>query len=171
MPNNCYNGLSISGSEEQLTKIANTHFPEDENGDPHFDFNTLIQYPESFKLQDEIAEKARKATPPDYTVKDGYNMGGYDWCNKNWGTKWNAYDQEIDIYLDGDDSHIRAEFYTAWAPPQGVLAKLCELYPDVDIYVSYEEAGMAYEGQFENQNGELVNTVQIGSSKRILRGG
>jgi hypothetical protein len=95
-------------------------------------------------------------------------MGGYDWCISNWGTKWNAYDQDVYHYGNG---FIRAEFYTAWSPPREIFAKLCELYPDVEINISYEEAGMAYEGQFENYNGELVNTVHVDDSKRILRGG
>lgn len=25
------------------------------------------------------------------TDKNGYNSGGYEWCQDAWGTKWNAY--------------------------------------------------------------------------------
>ncbi len=167
MPNNCYNGMTLDGDTDKIAEIFEKHFPADEDGVHHFDFNTLIEYPKEYKDQDELAEKARSATPPDYSVRDGYNSGGYQWCIDNWGTKWNAYDQEVD-YCNG---YIRAEFYTAWSPPRAVFAKLCELYPDVEINISYEEAGMAYEGQYDNQNGELVNTVHIDGSKRILRGG
>lgn len=169
MPNNVYNGLVISGDEAKVEEIFEKHFPADEDGEHRLDFNTLIPYPEEYKKQDEIAEKARAADPPDRSVKDGYNMGGYDWCINNWGTKWNAYDQEV-TYYEGY-GQINAEFYTAWSPPSGALARLCELYPDVEITASFEEAGMGFEGVYENQNGTLVETYANNNSKRILRGG
>ncbi len=157
MPNHCYNDMTIEGDEKVVAEIFEKHFPKDEDGTPHFDFNTVLPYPQNFLDQDEVARKHREANPNDWSVKDGFNSGGYEWCVNNWGTKWNAYDQEV----DGWEGYIRAEFYTAWSPPEGVLAKLCEMYPSVEINISYEEAGMAYEGQYENQNGKLVNTVHI----------
>lgn len=167
MPNNCYNGLTIDGDETKVAEIFEKHFPADEDGVHHFDFNTVLPYPQRFLDQDKLCEEHRKANPNDWSVKDGFNSGGYEWCIDNWGTKWSAYDQEVEHY----DGYIRAEFYTAWSPPRGIYEKLCELYPYVEINISYEEAGMAYEGQYENVNGELVNTVHIDGSKRILRGG
>lgn len=166
MPNHCYNGMTIEGDEAKVAEILEKHFPE-VDGVRNFDFNTVLPYPQQFLDQDEVCRKHRETNPNDWSVKDGFNSGGYEWCVQNWGTKWNAYDQEIDHF----EGYIRAEFYTAWSPPEGVLSKLCEMYPDVEINISYEEAGMCYEGQYENQNGELVNTVHIDGSKRILRGG
>lgn len=45
----------------------------------------------------------------------------YEWCNRNWGTKWNAYSS----YLDKENNAI--EFDTAWACPFPVLDKLAEM--------------------------------------------
>lgn len=45
----------------------------------------------------------------------------YEWCNRNWDTKWNAYDS----YFDSDNNAI--EFNTAWSCPISVLDKLAEL--------------------------------------------
>lgn len=50
----------------------------------------------------------------------------YEWCTKNWGTKWNAYSNE-----QRDENTI--EFETAWSNPEPVMLKLSEMYPDVTI--------------------------------------
>lgn len=55
----------------------------------------------------------------------------YDWAINNWGTKWNAYgygDDKID-YHNGDMLY----FQTAWAAPHPVLAKLAEMFPDIEL--------------------------------------
>lgn len=50
----------------------------------------------------------------------------YDWCCDNWGTKWNAYENEQE-----DEDTI--SFETAWSNPEPVMLKLSEMYPDVTI--------------------------------------
>lgn len=45
----------------------------------------------------------------------------YEWCNRNWDTKWNAYGS----YFDKDNNAI--EFDTAWSCPLSVLDKLAEM--------------------------------------------
>lgn len=160
--------MIIRGNKKKISEIWKKHFPLDEkNGTHYFDFNTLIPYPQRFIYQDELSRKHREANPDDWSVKDGFNSGGFEWCVEAWGTKWNAYDQEVNYY----GGVIKAEFYTAWRPPKGILQKLCELYPDVQITSSYEEAGMGFEGVYDNQNGKVVNLLHIECSKRLLRGG
>lgn len=62
-------------------------------------------------------------------LKYGY-PNWYDWSCDNWGTKWNAcgYSEGID-YSDND----YLEFDTAWSAPVPVLAKLSEMYPDIEF--------------------------------------
>lgn len=50
----------------------------------------------------------------------------YDWCRKNWGTKWNAYSYE-------EISENEISFETAWCMPEPVVAKLAEMYPEAEI--------------------------------------
>ena len=50
----------------------------------------------------------------------------YDWCRKNWGTKWNA----INTLVYG---HDEVSFDTAWEPPEPVVARLAEMYPGTEI--------------------------------------
>lgn len=50
----------------------------------------------------------------------------YDWRVENWGTKWNAYENE---QIDEDT----IKFETAWSSPEPVIAKLAKMYPDAVI--------------------------------------
>ena len=65
-------------------------------------------------------------------------MDWYDWCNQNWGTKWNAcycrtIEEDPEIYFD-----------TAWSPPDGIVDALPGFLmkigaPDVRIYWRWAE--------------------------------
>lgn len=50
----------------------------------------------------------------------------YEWCCREWGTKWNACDTQI---LDSDT--IR--FDTAWSNPAPIIRKLGQMYPNLEI--------------------------------------
>lgn len=60
----------------------------------------------------------------------------YDWCVENWGTKWNAYENE---QIDEDT----IKFETAWSSPEPVIAKLAKMYPDavIEHWWAYEDMG------------------------------
>ena len=75
----------------------------------------------------------------------------YDWCIKNWGTKWNSilWDQKdytkkpfpkyaVDI-CNASLYFSRTRFDTAWNPAFPVYKKLSRLFPDVLIHVLYAE--------------------------------
>lgn len=56
----------------------------------------------------------------------------YEWCPKNWGTKWGTYDTKA-IELVGDGSPAMIEFASAWSPPNSAMMQridnyLCETY-------------------------------------------
>lgn len=75
----------------------------------------------------------------------------YDWCIRNWGTKWNAYD----ITVDRDEpDQVRICFCTAWTEPYPIFFELNEQYPDLDIYVEFANEDLGNDcGYF--QNGDL----------------
>lgn len=74
-------------------------------------------------------------------ISYGYS-NWYEWCNVNWGTKWDANH----IYGSPEEGCI--SFYTAWCPPEGIVGKLFEKFPDEDIDWYYEEPGMDFAGNF-----------------------
>ncbi len=51
----------------------------------------------------------------------------YEWCIRNWGTKWNACDP--DWCLEEGILY----FQTAWSPPIPVIEALAEKYPDLEF--------------------------------------
>ena len=55
----------------------------------------------------------------------------YEWCVKNWGTKWNG----CDSWLEDDILH----FDTAWSPPIPVLIALSKKYPNNEFYLEFED--------------------------------
>ena len=73
----------------------------------------------------------------------------YEWCNRNWGTKWNA----CESYVEKDDMTV--VFDTAWCLPEPIFQKMCEIFPDepISFHCVYEE-GFYYDG--ENRNGEFT---------------
>ncbi len=73
----------------------------------------------------------------------------YDWSNKNWGTKWDAYSCNKEIeYIDYG---IRYKFDTASGPPTQWLSKTSELFPDLEFSNYWNnEGGSAGHDTFQN---------------------
>lgn len=63
----------------------------------------------------------------------------YGWRIKNWGTKWNAWECQLE-WDDGDTKAI--SFYTAWNAPNPVIKKLAEMFPNVTIEHSWSDEGI-----------------------------
>lgn len=51
----------------------------------------------------------------------------YEWCRRNWGTKWNACEAEWSF---GDGMLV---FQTAWSAPFPVIEALAEKFPDLEF--------------------------------------
>lgn len=67
----------------------------------------------------------------------------YEWANRNWGTKWNAYDVQ---YIAHDDNHLVLKITTAWDTPHPIWNKLMEM--------GFQVNGIYY--------GEMEGTGEIG---------
>ena len=71
----------------------------------------------------------------------------YDWQVNNWGTKWDIKgDVEIN---DIDDETCSLVFQTAWSPPEPIVVKLQEMFPDLTFYGGYIGEGWEFAGVFE----------------------
>lgn len=75
----------------------------------------------------------------------------YEWCYANWGTKWNAYENE-----QADEDTI--SFWTAWSNPEPIMLKLSEMYPDVIIehWWADEDVG-SNDGYRAYKGGEIID--------------
>ena len=88
----------------------------------------------------------------------------YKWRIRNWGTKWNAYGYKDDVQFDGHS----LRFLTAWAPPQPVIAKLSEMYPNLDFIHQFasEDIGVNC-GEDEYHNGSLCGEYRPAQQEAI----
>lgn len=145
----------------EFHRFARTRPDADERKDRDvFDFNSFVPYPEQFRELDRIAQQKAKefdrkmdalnaADQQAYRAahwhelpKDGFNQGGYEWCVIYWGTKWGACEPTCDdSTLDGPTPRLIYKFSTAWSPPEPVLQKASELFPDLIFRVRWHEEG------------------------------
>ena len=148
MPNWCYNRVTAYGNEDKLKEIEKIF----ESKTP---FNDIFPMPDFKTIPNENGElpKLEQMKNPDgsilwetYNWPDGTNDDRwYSWCVENWDTKW-----EPDMHdIDYEDSEIlRLTFNTAWSPPEGVMTKLREKFPDVTFQCFYDEPGCEIAGYY-----------------------
>lgn len=135
MPNHCFNRVEIYGKE--ASKIAS----KIESEETPFDFTKIFPEPDYDKV--EVLPTFPDIGGNNEPVKKDHAW--WDWRVQNWGTKWNSYDCEV---IEMDDDQVEYTFNTAWSPPEGVIEKLREQYPDIQITAFYDEPGMEIAGYY-----------------------
>lgn len=80
----------------------------------------------------------------------GYR-GWYDFCCNEWGSKWGFYDctfyagvfrcENKDELHSGlaAEGNIVIRCNTAWTPADGLLHKICDMYPDIEMYCAWAD--------------------------------
>lgn len=172
MPNWCSNTVNISGPNAQIEELRDLM----ETEESLFDFNSVIPQPTELK---NIISGNIKINDKQYSIWreiDGEDVGiepeeeaqliaqygatnWYDWNLANWGTKWNngPNDVERDMVVSG---WMTYNFSTAWSPPTPVIDALAKKFPDLHFHLEYEEPGMAFWGETEWEEGEVVENVE-----------
>ena len=125
MPNDCYNYLEAP--EGDLSLIADyfstAKRPYSDLPEVFLDFEKILPMPKELEGTESPTDK------PNW----------YDWCNENWGTKWNSY--------DGNVTENGIGFNTAWSPPVGVIVALSKRIGK-SLRLIYDEPGMDFCGEF-----------------------
>ncbi len=90
--------------------------------------------------------------------------GWYDWNVRNWGTKWDANEDEVDgldeLPADqNEQSDLSYRFSTAWGIPEEVLRAMVEQHPELSFYIECEEE-QGWGAIYESNEGELTLTKQ-----------
>lgn len=167
MPNHIANVITINGSDEKVQKFLEAV----KSDDSPFDFNKIIPRPEELDIESSsVGESGMDFLLGDKKALDRYNaerreeairLGAkylvnkalygaknwYDWSRWHWGTKWNAYDVEV------EGNQVR--FSTAWNAPQPIYEKIAEMFPDYCIEVVYADEDYGCNtGRFEIEDGE-----------------
>jgi len=165
MPNWCDGTLTITAlikdkDKRELLLKAFKGFAKE--GDRVLSTNRFIPYPEKYKKLDRLCEKwedkkealDKKGVKDSFKEaeklygkypKDGFNLGGYEWCNKNWGTKWGFCDTSLtDDDLDEDATFVGYNFQTAWSPISPVIKVMSKAFPDLNFEYRYNEESQAF---------------------------
>lgn len=91
---------------------------------------------------------------PDNLKEEGW----YDWCWKNWGTKWNSDAKNIEVVeLRGNYKRIRFECETAWNAPLR-LYRYIEEHTEFSVLAYYNEYEMGYCGCYTNGEEDRITT-------------
>ncbi len=139
MPNWVTNNLTINGTMEQVNEVK--EFLKDEHeGLGSIDFNNITPMPKwiySGDLSDKEIDKY------------GEENCWLNWCETNWGTKWNA--RNI-----GSNSENIIGFNTAWASPVDLIKKLSWIYPKLEFEISWVDVMTGEAGTTLFQNGEIL---------------
>ena len=132
MPNWCNNTITITG-----------------------DYDTLVQLKPVVEAGEGLLQ-AIKPMPKELegTTSPSDTPNWYDWCNANWGTKW---DPEVHLeFIDNEDgtATIQGWFDTAWAPPIDAFETLSQDWDSCYIEMFYEESGMCFVGCWDSEGGD-----------------
>jgi len=112
----------------------------------HFDFDKIVPMPPDVRKTVEaggLSLERQQATK-------GRNW--YDWCSspQGWGTKWNSYDNIIDVEVEG---LLEFRFDTAWNTPDPVISSVVAKYPELKIKHAYYDEGGWFWGEDEYADG------------------
>ena len=191
MPNWVYNGLTIEGNPEYVTKLVeqmNTPFVDyiESNGDlafgvkeikysnPIFSFRNIIAPTDLEAYKKQPARADVSVNDPDWWAKtkevSAVDNSWYNWNIRNWGTKWDVAvsndNEHPDTYMEGptpngDNLVVYYNFNTAWGIAEPALAELSSQYPDLLFTLSYEEE-TGWGGELEILRGKFISHSQYG---------
>ena len=151
MPNWCHNRITIYGDSEteaklkEIEEIFRKESPFNEIY-PIPDFKTIPNEDGVLPVLKQEFNKEGRLMWETYNFPDGTNDDRwYMWCVNNWGTKWDAGDVDIEY---NDAEILELEFDTAWSPPEGIMEKLREKYPELSFQCFYDEPGCESAGYY-----------------------
>lgn len=179
MPNHVTNVLTASPA---VIDAITRHYTDEEKaekragnarGEANYKANTGKDWPyverDARALEERIVDfELVLPMPPDddpmFTatkVEGGWMMDGYsglEWARDHWGTKWNAYDSEVEA-LPGDLCRVR--FSTAWSHPFPVVIGLSIRFPHEKIEVEWADEDLGSNvGSYWITGGEITNLYE-----------
>lgn len=83
----------------------------------------------------------------------------YNWRINNWGTKWNATNENTldNNYSIADIDRYDLVFRTAWSFPRPCIEELSRMYPEQRFKISWHDEGIAYNsGHLTYKNGQII---------------
>jgi hypothetical protein len=180
MPNYCNNNLTIKGDVKSMHEFYEFVGPLEHN----FTMNNLCPMPIELEQTDSPASfnadstkeiklasgKTKQVQVNSFNqteqeflahmqyLNDKYGYDNwYDWCNANWGCKWDMADLSIDLHTDEE---LSMSFWTAWNPNYDFIRFLGAKFQNLKFELEYYELGMYFAGILHVQN-ESFNDIEI----------
>ena len=149
MPNDCYNRITIR-CDHTLKKDLEVLIDSLKNEEEHtvFDFNAIIPIPPELNTPPSESDRIKLDEIARARLIKLHGVDNWkEWTFRNWGTKWNAYEDQIleqgvtsKYPKDGNvDAYVIYTFSTAWQPPVPVIFKLRNECPDFKISAFYDK--------------------------------
>lgn len=167
MPNHVTNILKAS--EEVLTALVNGEKVDFRNVLPWNlpneigSFYSMAEWlaEEELGLKPEFmssTESSQEIVAQKNLMVENYKQTGYfheiDFARKEWGTKWNAYDSNI--------QKDRLIFQTAWSAPIKVIIALSKQFPNEEITLTYADEDIGNNcGRIIFNGGELMSNNSL----------
>lgn len=109
-----------------------------------------------------------------HAVEETGYSNWYDWRVDNWGVKWDIDPADFlnetlfeDEGLGNPD--IIIAFYTPWGPPDGILKRLSEQYPNAKFIMRSADIDDLGNGvYFLSAEAGVINEIEIGDKKDFL---
>ena len=151
MPNHCSNKMTLIGSSEDLKQFVEFS----KKGENAFDIEKFIPMPE--ELHNTSSPNRNKENAVEMVKKYGA-MDWYDWAVKNWGTKWGAYNVEVNTDCI-EDEVLTYYFRTAWGPfNENVISVMSEKFPGIAFELKFAEMGMGFWGKVNAMDGAILES-------------
>jgi hypothetical protein len=144
MPNWCNNVLIFKHKDPAMLDRAVQAFNRDSLLQEFIPCpQELLDTVSGFMGQGTPEQAALEAQQAANVKKYGY-ASWFEFCNNEWGTKWDISDGDIQV----DDLEITMSFDTAWSPPLEAYSKLLDL--DFEVKAYYFEPGCGFAGIWDN---------------------
>ena len=145
MSNWCSNALRVTGPKSEidrfLEKAQGCGVKDSER--LSLDFNKFMPVPEEVVAAGVILNE-----------KSGFKESAiFNWCDENWGTKWNAYP---DTKVEVSDGEVKFRFHTAWGPPRPVVVAMANEFPLLKFQLNYSELFGGFKGTLICEHGVVI---------------
>ena len=148
MPNWCHNRVTAYGNEDKIEEVKKIFESKTPFNDifPQPDWKTTPNENGELPKLEQHKGKDGEIIFETYNFPDGKNDDRwYDWRLQHWDTKWEPDMLGIEVQ---DYDTLEISFNTAWSPPEGVIEKLREKFPELTFQCFYDEPGCEIAGYY-----------------------
>ncbi len=82
----------------------------------------------------------------------------YDWRIRNWGTKWNMSEPNINIFINGDRAEMKIDLLSPWNGAYRWFKLVCSEYGFDGLYIDHE-MGSYFFNKIVVEDGEVEEEI------------